>query len=174
MAVSHVARDRQAEAGAALVPGACVVQPHEPFEDALSLLLRHPGPVVGHGQHDPAAIRAYGGGHRGVRVPLGVVEQIAEHPGQLTARTGHLQPLRHGHLDRYPVAGPSGHLLGQQLRRVQPRQTRPLPRVQPCQQQQVGGQLLQAHGVLHRSGHVQQLRVCRAHPAPSLRRRALM
>ena len=46
---------------------------------------------------------------------------------------------------------------------IDPRVRRPLPRVQPGQQQQVRGQPLQPHGVLHRTRHVQQLRVRHRH-----------
>lgn len=56
MAVGQVAGDGDAQAGAAVVAGAGVVEPDEAFEDAVGVLGRHAWSVVVHRDDDPGVL----------------------------------------------------------------------------------------------------------------------
>ena len=149
----HVAGDRQAEARAAVVAAAGVVEPDEPLEDPFPVGLRAP-------RHRRRPPRARPGRRRAARtprtaergVPLGVVEQIASTRRQLAARAGHLS--RAGDARASPARSPRPAAPASSrtsAARSTRRRPRPLPRVQPGQQQQVGGEVLEPYGVLDRA-----------------------
>lgn len=85
MPAGHVSRYGEAQARAALVAAAGVVQAHEAFEDPLTLGLRDARPVVADRDHHAAAFRTHRDGDRTLRVTLRVVQQISDDPCQLTA-----------------------------------------------------------------------------------------
>lgn len=79
----HVTGDGQTEPGPALVTAAGVVQTYEALEDPVPLRLGHARAVVGDLDEHVAPVGPHRDRHRTFRVTLGVVQEIAQHPGQL-------------------------------------------------------------------------------------------
>lgn len=80
-----VVGEGQAEAGAAAaVLGAGVVEAREAFEDAGTVLRRDAGAVVEDFEYGLVLVEAVGeaDGDGAGGVPLSVVEQVAQHPGE--------------------------------------------------------------------------------------------
>ncbi len=92
-------------------------------------------------------------------MPLGVVQEVTEDAGQLAAAA---QDLGHGlvvghHLGRHPVRRSApGHLLPYECRQVEEGVAGLFARVEPGEQQQVGGEVLQAYHVVVEIPGVQQ------------------
>ena len=100
--------DGQAEAGSPRRPCAGGVEANESFEDALPVVRRNAGSVVGDGDDGVTGRRVavHRDGARGV--PDGVVDQIADHPGQGGAVADSAARLNVGHrVDRSDSAQPA-------------------------------------------------------------------
>jgi hypothetical protein len=169
----QVPGDGQAEAGSPVVAAAGAVEPYEPLEDPLALVLRHAVAVVGDLKHSPAVIGGpYGHDHFRRGVPLRVVDQIRQDPGQLPSRTGDFDIGQQAGTHRHPAAAVSaavhrtgqGHLLTGQLPQVHPGLGgRALTGIQAGEQQQVRGKPLQPRHILDRARDVKQHRMRGAH-----------
>src|SRR5690606_36583568 len=88
--------DGQAEPGALRVAGPRLRQPGEPLEDPFPRVLRHAGAVVQYLQDGVVPVAQDDHLDARLRVPFGVAQQVAQHPGQPDAvgADGHarLQP----------------------------------------------------------------------------------
>src|SRR5690606_21676999 len=76
----------QPQAGAAAVAAAGGVEPGEPFEDPLALVLGNAGAVIAHADHDVRALGADLDLDEPLRVALSVDDQVDVRPGDLVAR----------------------------------------------------------------------------------------
>lgn len=78
MPCGDVPGDGEAETGSAVVAGAGLVEAYEALEDPLAFGGGHALAVVGDRQHRLPVRAPRGHGDRRVRVPLGVVQQVAQ------------------------------------------------------------------------------------------------
>lgn len=78
VAVGQVTGDGEAQAGAAVVAGAGVVEPDEAFEDALGVFSGHAWSVVVHREVDPAVLVPDGDLDAVCGVAGGVVDEVAQ------------------------------------------------------------------------------------------------
>ena len=97
--------------------------------------------------------------HLAVRVSLRVAQEVPQHPCQLPPGADDLgvdEPLGPRH---HSAPAALGELLVDEYGGREALPLRPLPRVETCQQQEVGRELLEPYGVTDRTRHVQQPRM---------------
>ena len=94
VALDDVANDGKTDTASALVSRTALIDSGEPPKHMLRLIQRDSRAVVGHRKHNPGLVLPQLKGDRRHRMPSGVVNEVANHPHQLSPVPEYL-PRRH-------------------------------------------------------------------------------